>query len=359
MTQTTTAIRMDVFSRPRLGFLGVGWIGRSRLEAIQQHGRGDIAAIMDVDRAAAEKAAKNFSGTAVCETFQEMLDIGIDGVVIATPSALHFEHAVRALEHGLAVYCQKPLGTTASETRSIIDSAILADRLIGIDLSYRHLNGMREIRRRVGNGDIGRIFAVDLVFHNAYGPDKPWYYDPVAAGGGCVMDLGVHLIDLLLWVLDFPAPVSASGRMFSNGDAMDRPGVRVEDYAAARLDLENGVTATLACSWNLPAGCDAVIRIAFFGSEGGLCLSNINGSFFDFETKLFRKTTQEVIAADSKDTWWGRSAVDWVNRLSRSRRYDPEAAGIIPVAFALESIYASAYKRPHSGRTRKSGVLDQ
>jgi predicted dehydrogenase len=48
------------------------------------------------------------------------------------------------------------------------------------------------------------VFAVDLVFHNAYGPDKPWFYDPELSGGGCVMDLGVHLVDLALWSLDFP-----------------------------------------------------------------------------------------------------------------------------------------------------------
>jgi predicted dehydrogenase len=54
------------------------------------------------------------------------------------------------------------------------------------------------------SGELGRVFAVDLVFHNAYGPDKPWFYDPELAGGGCVMDLGVHLVDLALWSLDFP-----------------------------------------------------------------------------------------------------------------------------------------------------------
>ena len=57
---------------------------------------------------------------------------------------------------------------------------------------------------------LGRTYAVDLVFHNAYGPDKAWFYDPALSGGGCVMDLGVHLVDLALWALDFPAVTKVS-----------------------------------------------------------------------------------------------------------------------------------------------------
>ena len=68
-----------------------------------------------------------------------------------------------------------------------------SNRLLAVDLSYRFTEAMRQVRNSVQSGALGRIFAVDLVFHNAYGPDKAWFRDPILSGGGCVMDLGVHL----------------------------------------------------------------------------------------------------------------------------------------------------------------------
>jgi hypothetical protein len=63
------------------------------------------------------------------------------------------------------------------------------DRLLAVDLSYRFTEGMSRIRELVAGGELGKVYAVDLVFHNAYGPDKAWFYDPALSGGGCVMDL--------------------------------------------------------------------------------------------------------------------------------------------------------------------------
>ncbi len=111
-----------------------------------------------------------------------------------------------------AVFCQKPLGRDGIEVRAVLAAARAADRLLGVDLSYRFTAGMVAIRDLVQRGELGAIFAVDLVFHNAYGPDKPWFYDRAELGGGCVIDLGVHLVDLALWVLggDRARAISAS-----------------------------------------------------------------------------------------------------------------------------------------------------
>ncbi|MFY0581591.1 Gfo/Idh/MocA family protein [Cystobacter fuscus] len=126
------------------------------------------------------------------DSLEALLDLGLDGVVIATPSAFHAEQSVRALERGVAVFCQKPLGRTQEEVRRVVDAARAADRLLGVDLSYRFTTGMRRLRECIQSGALGDIHAVNLVFHNAYGPDKAWFYDPRLSGGGCVMDLGIH-----------------------------------------------------------------------------------------------------------------------------------------------------------------------
>ena len=129
------------------------------------------------------------------------LEVHGNAAVIATPSALHADQCIAAFDRGVAVFCQKPLGRNASEVRAVLDAAARADRLLGgVDLSYRHTAAMQSIRERIGAGDLGKVFAADLSFHNAYGPQSGWFWDPRLSGRGCLIDLGVHLVDLALWL---------------------------------------------------------------------------------------------------------------------------------------------------------------
>ena len=327
---------------PRLGFLGVGWIGKHRMQAIARGGFGEVVAVADASREMAAAAARELEAApTIADSLDDLLDADLDGVVIATPSALHAEQSIAALERGVAVFCQKPLARTAAETARVVDAARAADRLLGVDLSYRCTEGMRRIRELVSAGELGRVYAVDLVFHNAYGPDKPWFHDPRLSGGGCVVDLGIHLVDLALWTLGFPTVTTASSRLFAKGEPLRSTLEQVEDYAVARLDLDTGATIQLTCSWNLPAGCDAVIGASFYGTRGGAALRNVNGSFYDFTAERFTGTHRDRLSAPP-DEWGGRAAVAWAERLAASPRFDPEVAHLVDVAAALDAIYGRA-----------------
>jgi predicted dehydrogenase len=322
--------------RPRVGFLGVGWIGRHRMEAMLATGAIEVAAVADPSDEMAAEALKLAPGAKRVEGLDGLVAEGLDAIVIATPSALHAEQSIRALEAGAAVFCQKPVGRTAAEAQAVVDAARRADRLLGVDLSYRFTEGMRRIRSLIAQGALGELFAVDLLFHNAYGPDKAWFYDPALSGGGCVMDLGVHLVDLALWALDFPEVARVSSDLLAQGKPL-APG-QVEDYAAAGLTLANGASVRLACSWRLPAGCEAVISAAFYGTGGGAALRNVGGSFYDFTAERFQGTASEILA-QPPEAWGGRAAADWAARLGRGERFDPAAARLVDVARVLDRIY--------------------
>jgi predicted dehydrogenase len=323
---------------PRIGFLGVGWIGRHRMQAILASGAAEAAAIADPSPEMAEEAQKLAPGARCVGSLEEMLALRLDGVVIATPSAMHAAQSIQALQSGAAVFCQKPLGRTEAEVRAVVDAARTADRLLAVDLSYRFTAGMRRIREAIQAGQLGSPYAVDLVFHNAYGPDKPWFRDPALSGGGCVMDLGVHLVDLALWALDFPKVARVSGSLFAAGEPLGARTDRVEDYAVATVELETGAVVRLACSWNLHAGCDAVICADFHGTAGGAALRNVNGSFYDFTAERFRGTARETLALPP-DEWGGRAAADWAARLASGVRYDPATEQLTEVAAVLDRIY--------------------
>jgi len=336
---------MQSTGKPRIGFLGVGWIGRHRMEALAKSNLIEVAAVADPSTDLLEAALKMTPGADRCHNLDELLDHDLDGVVIATPSALHASQAIAALTNGMAVFCQKPLGRDAAETRRVVETARRSDRLLGVDLSYRYVAGMNAIRDLIRSGEIGRVYAADLVFHNAYGPDKAWYYDPAEAGGGCVVDLGIHLVDLALWCLDFPVVSELSSRLYAGGSPLNGRRDCVEDFAIVRMDLETDATVQLACSWHLQAGCDALIGATFYGTGGGVSLRNVNGSFYDFEAVRFRGTAREVLFGPP-DEWGGRAAVAWAGQLSESPRYREEIESIIRVAGILDRVYGIADGRP-------------
>lgn len=326
----------------KLGFLGLGWIGRHRMKAILETGVAQAVCLVEPNPEMVAEAQALAPDLQQVADLNAMLAMDVDGIVIATPSALHAEQSIQALNAGKAVFCQKPLGRTAAEVLNVIEAARSADRLLAVDLSYRFTKALSEIRSCIQNQDLGEVFAVDLVFHNAYGPDKPWFYEKALSGGGCVMDLGVHLVDAALWSLGFPRVLNVSSNLLSGGLRVSGESDKIEDYAVATLELENGAVIRLACSWRLPAGQDAVISADFYGTQGGASMRNINGSFYDFQADLMRGTTRESLVSPP-DEWGGRAAADWARKLQQGCRFDSEAVRLADVAEVLDRVYGRSH----------------
>lgn len=324
--------------KPKLAFAGVGWIGRSRLKAAAENGLADIVLLSDPSQDCLNEAIKIAPQSKTSSLFEDTItDVNIDGVVIATPSALHKEQAVAAFEKGKAVFCQKPLGRNLEEVTAVVDAAKKTNNLLGADFSYRYTNAFQKIYSIIQTGELGKIFAVDLKFHNAYGPDKPWFYDLKLSGGGCVLDLGIHLIDLMLYALNFSQVKKVTSDLFAKGISVKGKDA-VEDYANVSLSLENDITAQLACSWNLNAGCEAVIEASFFGTNGGVALKNVNGSFYDFVALRYWGTKTEVLT-NAPDDWGGKALLRWIEHLFANSIYNNEAEQFLKSAEVLDKIY--------------------
>jgi predicted dehydrogenase len=209
--------------------------------------------------------------------------------------------------------------------RAVVAAARRANVPLGVDLSYRHAAAFQAARGAVGA--IGEVFAAELCFHNAYGPDKPWFFDPDLAGGGCLIDLGIHLVDLAVWIIGLD-PDEVRGRLV---------GSPVETWASAELDHVH-----LACSWNLHAGCDAQIEARFFGTDGGVAVTNVDGSFYDFRCTRFTGRDSELLVVPPDD-WPGRAAIDWARRVARGERFDADAGDeLVRVAEIIDRIYVCA-----------------
>jgi predicted dehydrogenase len=153
------------------------------------------------------------------------------------------------------------------------------------------------------------------------------------------MDLGVHLVDLALWVLDgatVPTIEAVHGGVWSGGEPIHTLGI--DDFASARIDLAGGAAVSLAASWNAHAGQDCVLRLAAFGTAGGAEFRNVGGSFFDFELVRFHGRSGEVVVRESRD-WLGKAILDWAGRLGDGGRYDPEIGRSITVSRVVDALY--------------------
>jgi predicted dehydrogenase len=238
------------------------------------------------------------------------------------------------------VFCQKPLARTGIEAAAVVESARAHDRRLDVDLSYRHLDATRRVSELVSSGALGTLHAVDLTFHNAYGPGQPWYFRKAESGGGCLLDLGIHLLDLLtLWSTEpfmvRAAALSTKGRPWA--EAPDG----VEDFALIQLQSRSGMAARVACSWGTPSGCDAVIEARLFGTAGGARIANVSGSFYDFVAERL-EPGRSVPLTQPPDAWGGRAALAFVEALATSRRFDPAAERLVVLSALIDRCYETA-----------------
>jgi predicted dehydrogenase len=328
-------------ARPRVAFVGLGWIGVHRLQALDL-ADVDVAALVDSDPQRLMPLVPEHPQATIAHDIDELLmsadAAGIDGVVIATPNGLHAQQALACLERGLPVFCQKPLATSLGDVEQVIAAARHADRLLGIDFCYRHVSGMADLRRRLREGELGKIVAVDLTFHNAYGPDKSWCRDRRLAGGGCLLDLGVHLLDLALWLQDMPQIERVRSRLFAQGEPVQGREGELEDLAYAEFIQANGAIVRLGCSWHAHIGQPAQIQVSLSGTRAGAVWRNVSGSFFDFELHLLQGDSRRRLGG-APDEWGPRSLTQWLRQLRASNRFDPAAEQIMHSAALIDEVY--------------------
>ena len=262
-----------------LAVAGLGWLGESLIRDVPRgNGLGlEVVAVQDVVPRRAADIATRYAIEGAFVDFDALLEYGgVDALVVCTPNALHAAQAQAALRAGKHVLVQKPLALSAADAEATLDAARRADRVVFVDYTYRFLDTMRTFRQQLPG--LGPIESMSATFHNIYGPgaEKAWFFDPRLSGGGALTDLGVHLLDLGLW-LSRPARVLLEvAQLVGEGP--------VEHAAHVRLQLD-GVPFNVDVSWNaaLPATDIALVVNA---RGGRLSWQNVAGSFFHFQTRL-------------------------------------------------------------------------
>jgi predicted dehydrogenase len=278
--------------RLRVGVIGLG-IGSHHIKGYQAHPAVEVVAVADSDPKRLEARGKEFGIAATYEDAGKMLrKENLDVVSVCTPNKFHKPLAVAALHAGCHVLCEKPMAMNAAEARAMNDAARKARRRIMINFSFRFTPMSWALKREVDAGALGDVYFASTMWQRRRGMPGfgGWFGQKALAGGGPLIDLGVHRLDLALWLMGYPKPAWVMGATYDRiaSAAAKAQGKKfdVEDFASAYIRFCDGATLQLQASWAGNIKERELMETRILGTKGGLVQRNM-GEGYEFEAELF------------------------------------------------------------------------
>lgn len=278
--------------RLRVGIAGLN-MGRSHLRRYLECGRADVVAVCDIDQARLDRVAEEFDVPYRTAEFEDLLARQeVQAVSIATPNVLHASMTVAALKAGKHVLCEKPPALNRRQAQRMYRAAKTARRVLLINLSYRYKAEVRWLKAMAEAGELGEAYFARTVWHRRRGvPRRDTFTTKAVSGGGPLIDLGVHRLDLALWLMGYPKPVSVTGATYQTFvDEYRRAGQHydVEDLAVGFVRFENGATLVVEASFDVNAPKGEYMQTQIYGTRAGLFQQNVDEGY-EFEAWMVRR----------------------------------------------------------------------
>jgi predicted dehydrogenase len=232
--------------RLRLGIIGGGAITQvAHLPVLKKLKAIEVQAICDIDAPKARALAERFGIKDSMDDIEDLLGYSeLDAVVICSPNHLHEAHILAALSANLHVLVEKPLAMTAASAQRIVRAAEKRDRVVMVGMNHRYRPDVQIVRSFVQGGELGRIESIRGSWH-VFRPSRNqlgWRQRREQAGGGAILDLGLSVLDLGLWLGGNPAPVRVSASLEQSGRAVEQSG-------SAFVVCEGGMSLFLDVTW--------------------------------------------------------------------------------------------------------------
>lgn len=239
-----------------------------------------IMAVCDINEERAKYVANKFNIPLIFTDYKDLVAVEeIDAVSVCTPNNFHAGPTIAALESGKHVLCEKPIAGNAKDGQAMVDAAKRTGKILQIGLHMRFERESQVLKRFIEEGELGDIYFTRAVAMRRRGiPSWGAFVEKKMSGGGPLVDIGVHILDLVVWLMGCPKPVSATGMTYTKfGNRKDIcPGpwgwwkvdkFDVEDFAVAFVKFDNGATAVLETSW--AANIEGVGPTYLLGDKGG------------------------------------------------------------------------------------------
>ena len=231
----------------RIGLVGAGAIAQlAHLPVLAKIKGAQLVALCDNDGPKASAIAERLGIPDVFTDFEDLLELDeVDAVVIATPNHLHEPHVLRALKSRVDVLCERPLSLTSRGVERILAAAKQAGRKVVVGNNHRFRSDVQQLNRFIQGGELGRVIGIRAGHYQLASVRTGWRVRRPEAGGGAFFEYGFPLVDLALWLADFPEPVRVNAHMDRGRGAGS-----VEDSMVVQIESAGGVALTFDVSWS-------------------------------------------------------------------------------------------------------------
>lgn len=290
----------------KVGVIGVGGIARTHMPGWAASPHAEVVAGADLVPAALENWGANYGVSHLYSDSAELInDPDIDIIDICTPNMYHADLSIAALEAGKHVICEKPLAPTPGDVQRMIDARDRSGKLLMTAQHFRFSGKSKALKAEIDAGALGEVYhARSWMLRRTAIPTRPGFLLKQHSGGGATIDIGVHILDLTLWFMGNPRPVSVTGvaskRLAKNPKAFGLwdnlntvpPEMDVEELALAFVRFENGATLVLEVSWMLHHDTDSEdMQMWLYGDKGGSHWPRCEIYQTNYDTKqLFNRT---------------------------------------------------------------------
>lgn len=269
MSNATTKVRAAV--------IGLGWPGIQHLKGYTADPRAEVVAVCDLDEKQTAQVAEEHLIPNTYSNHLEMLENrDIDVVSVCLPNFLHAPITIDVLNAGKHVLCEKPPARSAQEAKAMADAAAENGKILMYALVQRFGGTSQHLKQLIRQGELGDVYFGKAGYVRRRGipiGKEGWFVDKERSGGGALIDIGVHALDCVWWLMGAPRPVEVMGMAYSHFKHLVREDVtyNVDDAAFAQIRFENGATIVLETTWALNLPGDNYIKVA--GTKAGATLN--------------------------------------------------------------------------------------
>lgn len=337
----------------RAGVIGTG-MGRFHMDGFATHPNSELLAVCDLNLEEARFFADKYGAKHVFRDYRKLLAMDeLDIVAAAVPNYLHAQMTIAALKAGKDVLCEKPMAIRVADAAAMVREAKRHRKRLMINVGMRFTPVHQEMHRRISAGDLGDVYYAKSHWIRRKGiprADFPadgemgrgeWFVQKRKAGGGALVDIGIHLLDLVWWQIGSPKPTTVLASTYSEllPSRLAKVGVKgdVDDLAAALVKFSTGQTLFLEVSWDAHQPPDLGYEI--FGTKAGAAWRDWEDTATLYHDTKAGKPTQKTIrpAGRERSSYW--HFVDCC--LDRRRTMNASGEEILQVARVLDAIQQS------------------
>ena len=304
----------------RCGVIGTG-MGRYHMDGFATHPKSELVAVCDLNVAEAKEYADKYGAKHVFRDYRDMLAMdGLDAVAIAAPNFLHAQMTVAALKAGKHVLCEKPMATKLADAVAMVAEAKKAKKRLMVNMAMRFNGAHQALHEQIAKGDLGDVYyaksqwirrkgmpLVDFPRTGSMGRGE-WFVKKRLAGGGATVDIGVHMFDLVWWLIGAPKPTSVLASQFSKllPKRVATVGVKgdVDDLASAYVKFNAGQAMFFEVSWD--AFQAPFLGYQVFGTEAGARWGDWKQEYTLYLDDKKGKPTEKVVKpkAEVRSSYW-------------------------------------------------------